>query len=57
MKVPVLKKNWTHEGPRKKGNISINIAMPSCYPNKRERDPKKEYSISTPSTFHICARS
>ena len=43
MKVPMLKKNkkiWTHEGTRKKReNKYINIAMPSCYPNKRERDP------------------
>jgi hypothetical protein len=29
---------WTHEGPRKKRNIYINIAMSSCYPNKGERD-------------------
>ena len=36
------KKIWTHEGPRKEKEriyIYINIAMPSCYPNKRERDP------------------
>ena len=38
MKVPVLKKNWTHEGPRKKRDMYINIAMSSCYPNKGERD-------------------
>ena len=43
------KKIGTHEGPsvekkighmkvqEKKGNIYV--AMPSCYPNKRERDP------------------
>ena len=46
------KKLGVHEGPNaekkighmkvqeKKGEyIYINIAMPSCYPNKRERDP------------------
>ena len=31
----VENKIWTHEGPRKK----IYIAMSSCYPHKRERDP------------------
>ena len=47
----MTQKKWAHEGPsvqkkighmkvqEKKGNIYINIAMPSCYPNKRERDP------------------
>jgi hypothetical protein len=34
---PSVEKNGTHEGPRK--NIYIYIAMSSCYPNKRERDP------------------
>ena len=30
-------KNWTHQGPRKKEEeIYNNIAMSSCYPNKRE---------------------
>ena len=37
---PKKEKNWTHQGPRKKGKKEIynNIAMSSCYPNKGERD-------------------
>jgi len=31
------RKKWTHQGPKKK-EIYNNIAMPSCYPNKGERD-------------------
>ena len=37
MKVLVLKKNWTHEGPREI-YIYDNIAMSSYYPNKGERE-------------------
>ena len=46
--------NNVHEKKGEKKKIYIYIAMSSCYPNKRERDPQKEYSMST---IHLRAQS
>ena len=39
---------------KKKEREKIYLAMSSCYPNKGERDSKKEYSISTIHLPHMC---
>ena len=55
MSVVQRKKNiWTHKGPKKIKKINNSIAMSSHYPNKRERDPQREYFISTIHLPHTC---
>ena len=39
---------------KKKKDKKIYLAMSSCYPNKGERDSKKEYSISTIHLPNMC---